>query len=56
MTRDRLDVIFVVGRRSKSRCIKKAPEEYPGIVHCLRIAGTEDLDDNLPGQLQGEVP
>ena len=42
---DWLDVVFVLGRRLKSRRIKKAQEEYPGIVHCLRIERIKDLDD-----------
>src|ERR1700736_1194955 len=32
-----LDVVFVLRRRLKHRRIKKAQEEYPGIVHFLRI-------------------
>jgi hypothetical protein len=47
-----LDVVFVLGRRLKHRRIKKAQEEYPGIVHFLRIEKTEDLDDDLKGWLQ----
>jgi hypothetical protein len=47
-----LDVVFVLGRRLKHRRIKKAREEYPGIVHFLRIEKTEDLDDDLKGWLQ----
>ncbi len=47
-----LDVVFVLGRRLKHRRIKKAQEEYPGIVHFLRIENAEDLDDDLAGWLQ----
>jgi hypothetical protein len=47
-----LDVVVVLGRRLKHRRIKKAQEEYPGIVHFLRIEKAEDLDDNLLGWLQ----
>ena len=36
----------------KSRRIKKAQEEYPGIVHCLRIERIKDLDDDLASWLQ----
>jgi hypothetical protein len=47
-----LDVVFVLGRRLKHRRIKKAQQEYPGIVHFLRIEKTEDLDDHLARWLQ----
>jgi hypothetical protein len=47
-----LDVVFVLGRRLKSRRIKKAQEEYPGIVHWLRIEKIADLDDDLASWLQ----
>ena len=47
-----LDVVFVLGRRLKHRRIKKTQEEYPGIVHFLRIEKAEDLDDDLAGWLQ----
>jgi hypothetical protein len=47
-----LDVVFVLGRRLKHRRIKKAQQEYPGIVHSLRIEKAEDLDDDLVGWLQ----
>jgi hypothetical protein len=47
-----LDVVFVLGRRLKNRRIKKAQEEYPGIVHFLRIEKSENLDDDLTGWLQ----
>ena len=47
-----LDVVFVLGRRLKHRRIKKAQEEYPGIVHSLRIEKAEDLDDDLRSWLQ----
>src|SRR5262249_42338262 len=47
-----LDVVFVLARRLKHRRIKKAQEEYPGIVHFLRIERAEDLDDDLVGWLQ----
>jgi hypothetical protein len=47
-----LDVLFVLARRLKHRRIKKAQEEYPGVVHFLRIEKTEDLDADLAGWLQ----
>jgi hypothetical protein len=47
-----LDVVFVLGRRLKHRRIKKAQEEYPGIVHFLRIDKADDLDHDLAGWLQ----
>ena len=47
-----LDVVFVLGRRLKHRRIKKAQEEYPSIVHWLRIEKTEDLDGALARWLQ----
>jgi hypothetical protein len=47
-----LDVVFVLARRLKNRRIKKAEKEYPGIVHFLRIERAEDLDDDLVGWLQ----
>jgi len=47
-----LDVMFVLGRHLKHRRIKKAQEEYPGIVHFLRIEKMEDLDADLAGWLQ----
>ena len=47
-----LDLSFVLGRRLKSRRIKKAQEEYPGIVHCLRVEKTADADDALADWLQ----
>src|ERR1700678_3593605 len=47
-----LDVVFVLGRCLKHRRIKKAQEEYPGIVHFLRIEKAEDLDADLVGWLQ----
>ena len=47
-----LDLVFVLGRRLKHRRIKKAQEEYPGIVHFLRIEKVEDLDDDLASWLQ----
>ena len=47
-----LDVVFVLGRRLKHRRIRKAQEEYPGIVHCLRVEKAEDLDADLAGWLQ----
>ena len=47
-----LDVLFVLGRRLKHRRIKKAQEEYPGIVHFLRIDKEEDLDADLTSWLQ----
>ena len=47
-----LDVLFVLGRRLKHRRIKKAQEEYPGIVHFLRIEMEDDLDADLTSWLQ----
>jgi hypothetical protein len=47
-----LDVVFVLGRRLKHRRIKKAQEEYPGIVHFLRIENEADLDADLTDWLQ----
>jgi len=47
-----LDVVFVLGRRLKHRRIKKAQEEYPGIVHFLRVEKEEDLDADLARWLQ----
>jgi hypothetical protein len=47
-----LDVVFVLDRRLKHRRIKKAQEEYPGIVHCLRIEKADDLDADLAAWLQ----
>jgi hypothetical protein len=52
VTKNWLDVVFVLGRRLKHRRIKKAQEEYPGIVHFLRIEKADDLDENLAGWLQ----
>ena len=36
----------------KNRRLKKAQEEYPGIVHWLRIERAEDLDADLARWLQ----
>jgi hypothetical protein len=47
-----LDVVFVLGRRLKYRRIRKVQEEYPGVVHCLRVEKAADLDANLAGWLQ----
>lgn len=47
-----LDVVFVLGRRLKHRRIKKAQEEYPGIGHFLRIENEDDLDGDLTSWLQ----
>jgi hypothetical protein len=47
-----LDVVFVLGRRLKHRRIKRAQEEYPGIVHFLRVEKEEDLDADLASWLQ----
>jgi hypothetical protein len=47
-----LDVVFVLGRRLKHRRLKKAQEEYPGVVHFLRIEKEEDLDADLTSWLQ----
>jgi hypothetical protein len=52
VTKNWLDVVFVLGRRLKHRRIKKAREEYSGVVHFLRIEQAEDLDDELGGWLQ----
>lgn len=47
-----LDLLFVLGRRLKNRRIKKTQEEYPGVVHFLRIEKAEDLDGKLASWLQ----
>ena len=47
-----LDVVFVLGRLLKHRRIKKAQDEYPGIVHFLRVEKEEDLDADLTSWLQ----
>src|SRR5580700_8824113 len=47
-----LEVVFVLGRRLKHRRIKKAQEEYPGIVHFLRIENEDDLNGDLKSWLQ----
>ena len=47
-----LDIIIILGRRLQSHRIKKAQEEYPAIVHWLRIERIEDLDDDLADWLQ----
>ena len=47
-----LDVVFVLGRRLKHRRIKKAQEEYPGIVHFVRIENKDGLDGDLTSWLQ----
>lgn len=47
-----LDLVFVLGRRLKHRRIKKAQQEYPGMVHFLRIDKVEDLDADLAAWLQ----
>jgi hypothetical protein len=52
VTKNWLDVVFVLGRRLKNRRIKKAQEEYPGIVHRLRVERIEDLDEELAGWLE----
>jgi len=52
VARDRLDLLFVLGRRLTSRRIKKAQREYPGVVHFVRIERPDDLDDDLDGWLQ----
>jgi hypothetical protein len=52
VSKNRLDVVFVLGRHLKHRRIKKAQEEYPGIVHFLRIEKAEDLNDDLASWLQ----
>jgi hypothetical protein len=52
MNKNWLDVVFVLARRLKARRIKKAQEEYPGIVHFLRIEKMEELDEDLAAWLQ----
>jgi hypothetical protein len=52
VTRNWLELVFVLGRRLSSRRIKRAQEEYPGIVHFLRIEDVEDLDDEVAKWLQ----
>jgi hypothetical protein len=47
-----LDVVLVLGRWLKNRRIKKAQEEYPGIVHFLRVEKEADLDADLAAWLQ----
>jgi hypothetical protein len=47
-----LDLVLVLGRRLKHRQIKKAQEEYPGIVHFLRVEKIEHLDEDLASWLQ----
>ena len=47
-----LDVVFILGRRLKHRRIKRAQEEYPGIVLFLRVEKEEDLDADLASWLQ----
>jgi hypothetical protein len=46
-----LDVVFVLGRHLKHHRIKKAQQEYPGVVHFLRIQQAEDLDADLAAWL-----
>jgi len=52
LSKNWLDVVFVLGRRLTHRRIKNAQEEYPGIVHFLRVERAKDLDDDLAGWLQ----
>jgi hypothetical protein len=52
VTKHGLDLVFVLSRRLKNRRIRKAQQEYPGIVHFLRIEKPEDLDDDLATWLQ----
>ncbi len=52
VTKNWLDLVFVLGRRLRHRRIKKAQAEYPGIVHFLRIEKADDLDDDLASWLQ----
>jgi hypothetical protein len=52
VTREGLDVVFVLGRWLRSRRIRKAQEEYPGIVHFLRVKKSAELDRELAGWLQ----
>jgi hypothetical protein len=51
-SRQWLDVVFVLGRRVQHPRIRKAQEEYPGIVHFLRIEKLEDLDEKAANWLQ----
>lgn len=44
--------MFVLGRHLKHRRVKKAQQEYPGIVHFLRIEKEEDFDADLANWLQ----
>ncbi len=43
IAKNRLDLVFVLDRRLKSRRIKKTQVEYPGVVHFMRIEKAEDL-------------
>src|SRR6516162_522035 len=43
VTKGWLDVVLVLGRRLKNRRIRKAEEEYPGMVHFLRVESLEEL-------------
>jgi len=52
VTRNWLDLVFVLGRRLNNRRIKKAQEEYPGTVHSLRLERPADLDGDLASWLQ----
>jgi hypothetical protein len=52
IARNWLDLVLVLGRRVKHRRIRKAQEEYPGIVHFLRIDRAEDLDGDLVDWLE----
>jgi hypothetical protein len=52
VTKGWLDVVLVLGRRLKNRRIRKAEEEYPGMVHFLRVESLEELDDDLLNWLQ----
>jgi hypothetical protein len=52
VSKNGLDVVFILGRYLKHRRIKKAQEEYPGIVHSLRVGEPADLDADLIRWLQ----
>jgi Domain of unknown function (DUF5655) len=47
-----LDVLFILSRRLNHCRIKRAQEEYPGIVHFLRIENEDDLDADFTNWLQ----
>jgi hypothetical protein len=47
-----LDLVFVLGRRLENKRIRKAQQEYPGIVHFMRVETMADLDETLAKWLQ----